>query len=338
MNKFAEIKTNIEHLDKLRFLSKNQKRNEIIPLNPAVKAKRFLRHDLTFAKLNGIWKGSDDTEYWCPTGLAYNSKLNEIIIADSFNHCLKVLNASDGTQLRSSPNDLLSFNTPRDLFIKNDEEILISDSGNHRICIVNYINFKLIREFGEYGTNRAQFNNPRGVCVDSYNRIYICDRDNHRIQVFDYSGLFLFEWGSKGSEDGQFFSPEFICISKNNHLLVSDTRNHRIQIFNIDFEDINNENFASFIKQFGGYGKKPGLFRHPRGIITDTEDYIMIADCGNNRLQLFEPDGSFVCEISHRNNELDKSVLFDKPVGISILNDGGLAVSTWGRSQKIQIL
>jgi hypothetical protein len=111
---------------------------------------------------------------------------------------------------------------------------------------------------------------------------------------------------------------------------VSDTKNHRIQIFNITNDDF------EFVSTFGSFGTRQGEFRNPKGVITDAEGYIMVADFGNNRLQLFEPDGSFVTIINDRNNCLDKSVLIDRPIGISILN-GIIAISNWGRTQNIQI-
>ena len=147
--------------------------------------------------------------------------------------------------------------------------------------------------------------------------------------LFFFSNKYI-EFGSKGCDEGRFNSPEFIHISSNNQLIVSDTKNHRIQIFDITNDDI------QFISAFGSFGTRQGEFRNPKGVITDAEGYIMVADFGNNRLQLFEPDGSFVTIINDRNNCLDKSVLIDRPIGISILN-GLIAISNWGRTQNIQI-
>ena len=52
-------------------------------------------------------------------------------------------------------------------------------------------------------------------------------------------------------------------------------------MFNLESNDIASDEYGSFIGSFGGYGKKPGFFRQPRGLITDSEDYIMISDSGN---------------------------------------------------------
>jgi len=72
-----------------------------------------------------------------------------------------VLN-TQGKFLRSSLNEnTLKLKTPRDLFIKNEKELIISDTGNHRMVIVNYDDFKLLREFGKFGCKSGEFNSPR---------------------------------------------------------------------------------------------------------------------------------------------------------------------------------
>ena len=125
-----------------------------------------------------------------------------------------------------------------------------------------------------------------------------------------------------------------MCVSKSNNLIVSDTFNHRIQIFDIGSSDLNN--IGLHVTSFGSYGKKHGSFRFPKGVTTDDEGFIMVADWKNNRLQLFEPLGDFVTVIS--SSAFSKSIKFDKPVGISSLSNGGIVFSNWGRSQTIEIL
>ena len=151
------------------------------------------------------------------------------------------------------------------------------------------------------------------------------------------TGEYLTEWGSHGASPGQFNKPEFVCISEHkHHLIVSDTFNHRIQVFDIRSED--SHALGEYITSFGVYGKKFGSFRFPRGVTTDAEGYIMVADWKNNRLQLFEPNGNFVTVITNKSNHFNTSVRFDRPVGVTSLFDGGLAFSNWGRTQTVDIL
>ena len=96
---------------------------------------------LNFVKLTG-YHCKNETDFWNPTGLAFNSDQNEMVIADSFNHCCKVIDSQTGNYSRSSIN-LIDLNTPRDLCFNNDKKnILISDSGNHQICILSQLNQK----------------------------------------------------------------------------------------------------------------------------------------------------------------------------------------------------
>ncbi len=176
IKKLYELKTQLDKLDDIKLTDENNTFDS--------------KFDLNFVKLTG-YHCKNETDFWNPTGLAFNSDQNEMVIADSFNHCCKVIDSQTGNYSRSSIN-LIDLNTPRDLCFNNDKKnILISDSGNHQICILNYSDFKLITKFGHYGTEPGHFSDPRGICVDSLNRIFVADRNNHRIQVFDYNGNFL---------------------------------------------------------------------------------------------------------------------------------------------------
>lgn len=41
-------------------------------------------------------------------------------------------------------------------------------------------------------------------------------------------------------------------------------------------------------------GTDEGQFKFPRGIAVDDQGYIIVGDSGNNRVQIFNPDGSFL--------------------------------------------
>ena len=179
---------------------------------------------------------------------------------------------------------------------------------------------------------------PIGIATDANSQIYVCDRDNHRIQVFNQNGEWLTDWGSRGASNGQFSYPEYLHVSPINYLLVSDTGNHRIQIFNLDNLDTDSTKYGLFLSSFGAYGDEPGYFNVPRGITTDSDGFIMVSDSKNNRLQLFEPNGDFVREISEKcSEEFNYKINFDKPVAIFATQIGGLLITEWGRSHRLQI-
>src|SRR6185312_7935545 len=44
---------------------------------------------------------------------------------------------------------------------------------------------KLLKSWGEPGTDPGQFNIVHNVCCDADGWVYVADRENHRVQVFD---------------------------------------------------------------------------------------------------------------------------------------------------------
>lgn len=318
----------------------------LTPPESPVNLGRKLKTNYDLVKEKGLWAGDENLDYWNPSGVAINIATNEIIVADSWNHRLIVRNPENTkTQhVITSTNGMCSkqdgeFNNPRgvccDMMANN---LVVCDSSNHRIQIFCLANYQYKYKFGKYGSHKGEFINPIGIACDSKSQIYVCDRNNHRIQVFSSNGIWLTDWGSRGALNTQFEYPEYLCVSPINYLLVSDTGNNRIQVFNLDTLDTNSSKFGTFITSFGAFGDQPGYFNVPRGITTDNDGFIMIADCNNNRLQLFEPNGDFVREISEKSSaEFNYPINFDRPVAIYATQIGGLLITEWGRSHRLQI-
>ena len=52
------------------------------------------------------------------------------------------------------------------------------------------------------------------------------------------------------------------------------------------------------MKQWGTPGSGPGEFNTPHSIASDAQGNIYVADRGNRRIQVFDPDGMFLREIT----------------------------------------
>jgi DNA-binding beta-propeller fold protein YncE len=365
---FSPCKTSIEHmvLGHLKLNEQEEDTSNSIPINDheqhsstsslpiltppqspqsETKAKTPAKTNLDFVKECGLWAGNKTIDLWCPSGVAIHPHTYEIVIADSWNHRIQVRNpanthmvctivSDNGTSSRANG----EFNNPKDLVIDDcAKRLIVSDSGNNRVQVFDY-DYAFIFKFGRYGFAKGELRNPIGVCVDQKSQIYVCDRDNHRVQVFDSAGKWLKDFGARGDLNGQFEFPEYLCISPLNYLLVSDTGNNRVQLFDLDGFDVGSAKFGSFMTSFGGLGSDSGLFWSPRGIATDSDGFIMVADSKNNRLQLFKPNGEFIRVINETcSNEFGKNIGFDRPVAICATSNGGLIITEWGRSHKVQI-
>ena len=97
------------------------------------------------------------------------------------------------------------------------------------------------------------------------------------------------------------------------------------------------------IGQAGVSGTGPGQFTYPRAVAVDSEGRIYVADSGNNRVQVFNSDGTFLrqwgstCKLDTGEGcQGDGRGQFNEPWGIAVDKDGNVYVSdTWNhRIQK----
>jgi streptogramin lyase len=178
-----------------------------------------------------------------------------------------------------------SFNRPRALAIGPEDSVYIADTYYNRIQVFDSSG-KFLRAFGSLGSEPGQLSSPSGIAVDkSSGAVYVVDSGNARIQVFDGSGepLAAFPTRSLAME------PYFSYIDSAGYLLVSDNAEHKVHKFNL--------NTGEHIGEFGGLGSDPGKFRGPRGIGSDSQGNIWVADNYNNRIQKFDANGSSLLTI-----------------------------------------
>ena len=75
-------------------------------------------------------------------------------------------------------------------------EIYVSDGyGNARVHKYTP-DGKLIKSWGEPGTDPGQFNIVHNIATDADGWVYVADRENHRIQVFNDDGKYETQWNN----------------------------------------------------------------------------------------------------------------------------------------------
>ena len=127
-------------------------------------------------------------------------------------------------------NGSLQFDTPSGITIHPTGLVVVADSGNHRIQVLQP-DLSLSHMFGSFGSGKEQLINPRDVACDNSGTLYVADFGNHRIQLFSTNGRFVSSFGSMGDKPGQLLFPAGICwnsntvyvTDKNNHVSVFDT-------------------------------------------------------------------------------------------------------------------
>ena len=103
-------------------------------------------------------------------------------------------------------------------------------------------------------------------------------------------------------------------------ILVADSGNHRLQAF---------DEMGSFVAAYGDYGSGPGQFSNPQGLAALGHGQIVVADAGNDRLQLLSFDGTtfgFVRSITAG---------LKAPAGVAAGPGGLIAVSDTGNNRVL---
>lgn len=245
--------------------------------------------------------------------------------------------------------------------LRSPEGITIDDKGNlyiteYRSSIIRKIDSKgmvsilagqpLKTGFADGKASESLIDRPHGIAVDNKGNIFFCDMKNHLIRKIDNKGIvstIAGEKGKSGIKDGvgknaQFSQPEGIVVDSKGNLFIADTYNFTVR--KIDKKG-NVTTFAGVGEKKGyadGEGKK-ALFNMPIGIAIDKNDNLLVLDAiydsseqGNSLIRKIDPKGNVTTfagvqgKNGHKDGKLREAV-FNKPVGISVANDGTIFVA-----------
>ena len=172
---------------------------------------------------------------------------------------------------------------------------------------------------------------PHGIHVDRDGNIWITDgRDNrpqrargappdsplppapakiigHQVFKFSPDGRLLMTLGTPGGgrDADYFYEPNDVLVAPNGDIFVSEGHssaegaNARVLKFDKN---------GKFLKSFGKFGKGRGEFDQPHALAMDSKGRLFVGDRGNNRIQIFDQDFTYITEWSQ----------FSRPSGIVI--------------------
>ncbi len=190
--------------------------------------------------------------------------------------------------------------------------------------------------FGDQGTEPGQFERPNGIAIDAQGFVYVADTGNHRIQKFTADGQFVAAWerGATVETDAgvveNFNEPWSIALAPGGNVYVADTWNHFVQKLDAD---------GSPLTAWGTFGQfstadaaGQSAFYGPRGVAVGADGRVYVADTGNKRVQVFDPDGQFDFQWGG-GGVLDGYL--EEPVGIATGPDGVYVADTW--NHRVQV-
>lgn len=146
--------------------------------------------------------------------------------------------------------------------------------------------------WGGLGTGNGQFTGASALTIDSAGDVYVVDGSYptyNRVQKFTAAGAFITSFGNKGSEPDGFYGAGVAAATPSN-IYVVDTFNKRIQQYT---STVPPTTFA-FNATLAGPGTGDGQLVSPLGVAVDPLGNLYVADNGNERIQKFDPSGTFI--------------------------------------------
>lgn len=146
---------------------------------------------------------------------------------------------------------------------------------------------------------------PHGMFVDAEGNVWVADAvgfgdtppgRGHVVLKFSPEGELLMKLGEDGvagTDQSHFDRPNDVLVAPDGSIFVADghnpTGNNRIMKFAAD---------GTFLLEWGTTGGDNGEFREPHALAMDSQGRLFVADRYNNRLQLFDQEGTHLANWS----------------------------------------
>jgi DNA-binding beta-propeller fold protein YncE len=132
---------------------------------------------------------------------------------------------------------------------------------------------------------------PHGLRVDREGHVWVTDIGFHQVMKFDATGKLLLSLGRKGEagdRPDQFDRPTDVAVTPSGDFYISDGYgNSRVLKFSKE---------GKLLKQWGKRGTGPGEFNLPHAVCLDARGRVIVADRENNRIQVFDAEGTFLAQ------------------------------------------
>jgi sugar lactone lactonase YvrE len=158
---------------------------------------------------------------------------------------------------------------------------------------------KFIRTFGE-----GLFTRSHGLRIDKDGSIWTTDVGAHTVMKLNRQGQVLLTLGTKGEAGDwneaagsrKLNQPNDVAIGANGDIFVAQGHTPGPQG---DARVLKFDRSGRFIKSWGGKGKAPGQFDVAHSIAIDAKGLLWVTDRENQRIQIFDADGTFVRELKY---------------------------------------
>lgn len=196
--------------------------------------------------------------FWLAGSAAYAQRITAELIAES-----------DG-----------DFARPYDLALAPDDQFLyVADLGNNAVKVLDPATLSTVGVIGE-----GKLSSPRDVAFDPEGRLLVADTGHHRIAIFTVNGA---TGKLSGKLRENLRDPNGVAIGPDGAVYVTSASRDNV----VKFVD------GAMVGEIGRSGSGPNEFIRPHDIEVTVDGRVVVADPGNNRLQILSPDLTFIREV-----------------------------------------
>jgi DNA-binding beta-propeller fold protein YncE len=190
-----------------------------------------------------------------------------------------------------------------------DGKVFVADPG---LAAVHVFDLAARRYSRLKDRKRDPLISPIGVAAAADGDLLVTDSQAGKVLVFDHSNRLKFSFGTR--EELQ--RPTGIACA-GDRVYVVDTLGHRVLVYT------KSERSVRLEFEFGGRGTEAGRFNFPVDAAVGSSGRLYVNDSMNFRVQVFEPDGTFVQTLGGPG---DSSGHFQRSKGIGLDSDENLYV------------
>jgi DNA-binding beta-propeller fold protein YncE len=234
--------------------------------------------------------GTEPGQFNEPWGLTVDD--DYVYVADTWNHRIQKFShegelvdvfGQSGSPAQGQVGGGMFFG-PRDITFNPDGQLVVTDTGNHRLQIFD-TDGNFIEAVGSEGNLPGQFYEPVGVTSTGTGSLLVVDTWNGRIQRIGNNLLPEGEWEVDAWYGESIENKPYIAADQADRIYVTDPEGYRVLIF---------DTAGQYLGRFGQFSLDLDGFGLPNGIAVGPDGGIFIADAGNNHILRFEIDFSQV--------------------------------------------
>src|SRR5690606_1157989 len=133
---------------------------------------------------------------------------------------------------------------PRDVVLLPDNRLLVTDTGNHRLQMLDR-DGNFISNVGSFGNQPGQFNEPVGLAAAPDGSIYVADTWNGRIQRLSAELLPVGEWRVEAWGSQSINNKPYLDTDSGGRIYVTDPEGYRVLVFSPT---------GAYLNRFGQFG------------------------------------------------------------------------------------